>query len=614
MHISVIGMGLYKLLRYRFRYLFSALVSSVVMGGFLLLAGNPVSAKRAVIMFVVHMIADILGRKYDMINSLSMAAFLMLIENPSCMMNASFQLSFTAMLAVCFVAPAVTAFYETKNPLGQSIIFNVTMSVVLMPVTSRIFYRQSVYSPLINFFVIPLMGLTLAMSLTGIVAGEFMAAAGRFFVGTAVYIIRFYDWLCEVFSKLPGYSVVTGNISIPDMVFCYIFIALLVLILRIERLKKVIKKASTVVVVALVLLLIFRNKNNDFVMCFLDVGQGDGTYIHSASGNDYLIDCGSTDVNNVGEYRLESFLEYMDVDDVEYAFVSHYDTDHMSGIQELMERGLIKVETLVLPVTAKGAGNGLDNSVDNSVDNSSENSLDYSVGYSLDYCLDNSPNCGSDYGLDYDLDYDLGYGLDYDLDYGSDYILGYSSGYGLNYVSNSNSDNENYIKLMETAKKVGTKVIYLASGDSLKDGELVFKCISPEEGKVYDDINDSSIVLFMSYKKLATFFTGDISSQVEKELVGVVSEYRKSCETCILKVAHHGSRYSTSEEFLVAAVPDMAVISCGEDNSYGHPHEETLKRLEAVGSRMFRTDEYGAIKMRYGKGVEIWTWKKPAKS
>ena len=95
-------------------------------------------------------------------------------------------------------------------------------------------------------------------------------------------------------------------------------------------------------------------------------------------------------------------------------------------------------------------------------------------------------------------------------------------------------------------------------------------------------------------------FTGDVGERTERELVA----YLKKCE--VLKVAHHGSKYSNSQLLLERVCPGLALISCSEDNSYGHPHKETLKRLEAVGCKIMTTAESGAVKIRIGKKIEVY--------
>jgi competence protein ComEC len=106
------------------------------------------------------------------------------------------------------------------------------------------------------------------------------------------------------------------------------------------------------------------------------------------------------------------------------------------------------------------------------------------------------------------------------------------------------------------------------------------------------DVNDASIVLERTMEK-SFLFTGDISSEVESRLI---ANHSFNLDVDVLKVGHHGSRYSTSNAFLDATTPDEAVICVGE-NTYGHPTNQTLSRLMAYDVTVMRTDQIGTIEM-----------------
>jgi competence protein ComEC len=105
------------------------------------------------------------------------------------------------------------------------------------------------------------------------------------------------------------------------------------------------------------------------------------------------------------------------------------------------------------------------------------------------------------------------------------------------------------------------------------------------------DANSNSIVAKLTYGKTAVLFTGDAEPDTEKLLLGRPIDFSAT----VLKVAHHGGRQSSTQDFLAAVKPQAAVISCGTDNEYGHPAPEVLQRLERVGSHVFRTDLHGEV-------------------
>lgn len=117
------------------------------------------------------------------------------------------------------------------------------------------------------------------------------------------------------------------------------------------------------------------------------------------------------------------------------------------------------------------------------------------------------------------------------------------------------------------------------------------------------DLNATSIVLRMDYKDISMLLTGDISTKEEQALItqGVITPVD------VLKVAHHGSKYSSSDSFLELLAPKWALVSVGKTNRYGHPSTDVLMRLDAVGAKIFRTDENGEIELvSDGKIVQLY--------
>jgi competence protein ComEC len=111
------------------------------------------------------------------------------------------------------------------------------------------------------------------------------------------------------------------------------------------------------------------------------------------------------------------------------------------------------------------------------------------------------------------------------------------------------------------------------------------------DGKAFDDLNDSSIVIRLNYYDTSVIISGDAGKIVENQILDSFSDITAQLYKC----AHHGSATSNSAKFLKAVNPEFAVVSCELDNSYGHPHEKTLKALYDLGTDVYRTDEQGDI-------------------
>lgn len=144
-------------------------------------------------------------------------------------------------------------------------------------------------------------------------------------------------------------------------------------------------------------------------------------------------------------------------------------------------------------------------------------------------------------------------------------------------------------------KEVPLKI--LKKDQRISIGEsLSFDILAPLEnfdGRKVSDYNTSSIVSKMIYGDSSFLFTGDTTQSVEKELV----KQGINLNSDILKIGHHGSKTSTTEDFLKKITPEIAVIQVGKNNQYGHPYSEVLERLEKFGIKIFRTDENGDIKI-----------------
>lgn len=144
----------------------------------------------------------------------------------------------------------------------------------------------------------------------------------------------------------------------------------------------------------------------------------------------------------------------------------------------------------------------------------------------------------------------------------------------------------------------GIPVIFVRAGDLISYRESSLAVLSPSEEFLNSrEVNDSSVVLGLNSVGVKALFTGDIGFQVEDYLVNTYD-----IDTDILKVAHHGSRFSTGLKFINEATPEISVIGVGK-NRFGHPTEAVISRLKSVGSSIYRTDEHGTVHIVANDGV-----------
>ena len=164
-----------------------------------------------------------------------------------------------------------------------------------------------------------------------------------------------------------------------------------------------------------------------------------------------------------------------------------------------------------------------------------------------------------------------------------------------------------YEKVMDLIEKKGIRYLPAKNGQTFNLGkEVVLEVIHPQITPLKNtrsDLNSNSVVIRMTHGKNCFLFTGDAEEPTEHTLV------QKGIEPCdVLKVAHHGSDHSSTNEFLNAVQPEIAVISLGLNNRYGHPGEDTMKRLERTGAQIYRTDTQGTIKLSSdGKKITVST-------
>ncbi len=153
------------------------------------------------------------------------------------------------------------------------------------------------------------------------------------------------------------------------------------------------------------------------------------------------------------------------------------------------------------------------------------------------------------------------------------------------------SDNERFQSLLSKAHEKEVSILQAKDGEtySLKNAEI--KILGPTD-MIENDDNNNSLVFRLDYKNVSFLFTGD-AEQMEEQLL--LYNHYDDLSVDVLKVGHHGSHNAASSAWMEAVNPQYAVISCGKDNSYGHPHEETLQLLEQQGTTIYRTDLQGTI-------------------
>ena len=519
LHISFLGMGFYKILRKIYvPAVPAAVISGMVMLFYGIMVGLPVSAFRAICMFLIRLLANCTGCTYDMPTALALCAAGMLLENPLYLYNAGFLLSFCAMAGVCILKPALLRTDKEPGRFEDALATSLSVALITLPVQLCFYYEVSVYSVFWNLFVIPLAGYcmgsgVLAITLAGIVPALTQIAQLPALCATGIF--WFYEAGSSIVSKLPGNLWRPGK---PEMWQLVLYAVVIGVVLVLKELQPRYKLG----LFCGVILCLGVEIRTGAEITFLDVGQGDCICIQLPDGSNWLCDGGSSDVSKVGEYRIEPFLKHEGITVLDAVFLSHGDSDHTNGVIELLLRDCVTIRLLVLPCSE--------------------------------------------------------------------------------YETTANSE---FREVLYLAREKDIPILWLEAGMEWRAGETVATCLHPAREYAGEDSNADSEVIYITYQGFSFLLTGDVGMSEEQALFAEMDAKGIEAVT-ILKVPHHGSRYSCSEGFLERIQPKISVISCGEHNRYGHPHVETLERLADADCVVLTTPEWGAIKVELQEnGVKI---------
>lgn len=516
LHVSLLGLTLYQILRRMGTpFWVSAAAGTVLMAAYGIMTGSSVSTMRAVVMFALTVHAQVLGRTYDCLTALFLSAMLIMVRYPYCIYNSGFFLSFGAVLGIVLLSPVLKEILNVRNPVLDSFLVSVAVSLATLPVIMLSYYEIPVYSVFLNLLVVPLMSLLMISAVLAGVAGCFCEGLGVFFMGPATYVIRVYEWLCRIVLQLPAANYITGA---PKVWQIALYLGILLLLCVIAACKRKFYKMRVVLIGAALVVLFYRQESGMEVV-MLSVGQGDCMYV-SCEGYHILIDGGSTTKKELGNYVILPFLKYKGVRSLDYVILTHPDSDHYSGLAELMQSGDIPIQTFVMAD------------------------------------VENPPQA--------------------------------------------------YTRMYELASQSAKQVQTVCAGEYIIKDKLTVCCIHPQKSYSYGSVNDSSIVLKWTYGDFDMITTGDVEAEGELNII----KNAMAGDVEVLKCAHHGSSSSSSQAWLEVTRPEITLISCGKNNKYGHPHQETLEKLDEIKSKYYISYETGAVLLHTdGSRIEIRLFK-----
>ena len=622
LHISLLGMALYRLLRHRcgLTYLWAGIVAASFLVAYTLMTGNAVSARRATGMLIVYLVADLLGRSYDMLSALSLIVILLLWENPFLVTNSGFQFSVAAVVGIgvgqCVLVPRVGSWKvvygrrkkqddvvrcdEAKCDVAKrdaakcdvakrdatkcdatkcdaakrdaakcdaerirmqnlvdwmkrrmdkclpGMMISLSIQFFTLPLVAYYYYEIPVYAILLNIPVLALIPYVLGLAVFGSLTGQiaFLQPLSFALCRVCGWVLHGYRWLCDASLLLPGARMITGKPSEVRVVVYYGLLGAFYYVLWCGMKKKQRQMCTKGA----------QAEKQEWIRSWFGFGLG------------LVLVLLLTFLFVRGKPEFE--LDILDVGQGDAIYLCASD-----GTNFMIDGGSTDVKKVgtyrILPF------------------------LKAKAIRKMDYWFVSHT----------------------DEDHISGLVEVMESGYavGTLVLAEAQKEDEKAHRLAELAQKNGIRVCYMKAGDVLgtRKEDVVnernraetfrIECLYPTNNNDSEDVNDRCLVLYYEDENFSAFFGGDISSEVEEQLVSA----GKCRQTDVLKASHHGSKYSNSDVLLHALHPRLTIASAGKKNRYGHPSPEAIARVGESGSAFYSTIDYGRIRVRFVDGEMV---------
>ena len=602
LHISLLGMALYRLLRHRcgLTYLWAGIVAAPFLVAYTLMTGNAVSARRATGMLIVYLVADLLGRSYDMLSALSLIVILLLWENPFLVTNSGFQFSVAAVVGIgvgqgvlvprvgswkvvygrrkkqddvvrcdaakcdaakrdaakCDAAKCDAERIRMQNLVDwmkhrmdkclPGMMISLSIQFFTLPLVAYYYYEIPVYAILLNIPVLALIPYVLGLAVFGSLTGQiaFLQPLSFALCRVCGWVLHGYRWLCDASLLLPGARMITGKPSEVRVVVYYGLLGAFYYVLWCGMKKKQRQMCTKGA----------QAEKQEWIRSWFGFGLG------------LVLVLLLTFLFVRGKPEFE--LDILDVGQGDAIYLCASD-----GTNFMIDGGSTDVKKVgtyrILPF------------------------LKAKAIRKVDYWFVSHT----------------------DEDHISGLVEVMESGYavGTLALAEAQKEDEKAHRLAELAQKNGIRVCYMKAGDVLgtRKEDVVnernraetfrIECLYPTNNNDSEDVNDRCLVLYYEDENFSAFFGGDISSEVEEQLVSA----SKCRQTDVLKASHHGSKYSNSDVLLHALHPRLTIASAGKKNRYGHPSPEAIARVGESGSTFYSTIDYGRIRVRFVDGEMV---------
>lgn len=550
---------------------------SIILVFYMILCGFSPSVVRAGISGIIILMAGVVHRKNNLWNNICLSLLIILIYNPFLIRNVGLLLSYGGTIGIIIVSENIENFfflieenYEEKNKrkrkliklgkrtrklynkIKENIIITLSVMIVILPIIVNTFNVIPCISIILSLIISSIIAPIIIMCFIYIISINIINI--NIFSNIINYIISMLLKIVEIGDKIPMNKALFITPNIFEICIYYIISLVGITLFRIYHTRN--NSITEIRVKNIISLLQYRFREKiqkigqekykkiiAFLICgvflsicifntyiprklrihFIDVGQGDCTFIVTPRNNRILLDGGGSEFSSysVGEKILLPYLLDRRILKIDYMIFSHFDSDHCEGLLYIMKK--IKVDNVV--------------------------------------------------------------------------------------IANQYETSENYKKFIEIANRKRTNVIIAEAGDRVTiEKNLFFDVLWPDKNNMISEnaINNNSLVCKLNYKRFSILFTGDVEEIAEK---AILNKYKKSngniLKSTVLKVAHHGSKTSSIKEFLDKVKPLYALIGVGKNNKFGHPSDNTIKKLKYINTIVYRTDINGEIILTTD-GEKIW--------
>lgn len=557
MHISYLILGINLLFKKTLGKNLSNIMSIIFLICYMFITNFSISVTRAGIMGILMIFSKILHRKNDIITSLSISLLIILIYNPYLINNLGTKLTYLGTLGIVlenkfvlsviksikiknekykyFIRPKIQKYIDK---IKEILSISISVQLYIFPI---LIYEYNIFTPyslITNLFLSFLIGPIVIICFIFIVINTISYNCGKVFSKLIKILIQILIYISKI-GKIPFSRIYFKTPSIISILIYFIVFFVIKFIYNLYS-KKYINQTDRRLknLLALVKIMIREQKNNKKInnlikvfsiifiiiiisiniipkklkIYFVDVGQGDSTFIVTPRNETILIDGGGSEFSDydVGKNVLLPYVLDRGYTSIDYVIISHFDSDHVKGILTLMKE--IKLKNI--------------------------------------------------------------------------------------FISKQKEKNKNIEEFLKIVKEKNIKVSIVNRGQRINiEKNLYIDVLWPDENNI-NDINNDAIVCKLNYKNFSILFTGDIEKEAEKKIINLYKNKSYLLKTDILKVPHHGSRTSSTEEFLNLVKPQVALIGVQKKNKYGHPNKEVLERLKKINCKIYRTDLNGEIEIK----------------